>query len=104
MPALRASWLLDFCLLATGLLYETVIAAADAHFHSQIAERGGLHSQGSVRCGSVGRIGHLDVVGFVTGHHLIARDAVSHGVHDGPLRSGDLPSSLGLFTRQIALP
>src|ERR1700737_4539240 len=101
MPVARPSWLLKFWLLASGLLYETVVAPADANVHSKIAERRGLHCQRPVRCCCVGRICHLDVVRLVTRHHLIARDAVSDRMHDGPLRSGDAPSSFGLFAGEF---
>src|SRR5579862_5948541 len=99
IPTLMGAWRI---LLASGLLYETVAIAADTHFHPQVAERRGLHCHGLVGGCGAGRISHLDMVGFVTGHHLIARDAVSHGVHDGPLRSGDPPSAFRFFARQIA--
>ena len=50
--------------------------------------------------GAVG-VGDLDVVGLVPGHHLVARDAVGHGVHDRPLRRRGLPAALGLLGGQF---
>src|SRR5579863_6179892 len=34
-------------------------------------------------------------------HHLVTRDSVGDGVHDGPLRRSDPPSPLGFFLRQL---
>jgi predicted nucleotidyltransferase len=39
-------------------------------------------------------VGDLDVVAFVTGHHLVASHAVDNGVRDGPLASGGLPAEV----------
>src|SRR5712692_5180209 len=41
------------------------------------------------------------MVGFVTGHHLVAGDAVEHGVHDRPLRRGFAPAAFGFLARQF---
>ena len=41
------------------------------------------------------------MIGFVPRHHLVAGDAVHHGMHDGPLRRGNPPAPLGLFARQF---
>ena len=49
-----------------------------------------------------GRIRHLNVIGLVPRHHLIARNAVRHRVHDGPLRRGDAPAALSFLARQVA--
>ena len=35
------------------------------------------------------------------GHHLIARDAVGDGVHDGPLLGGGFPAAVGFFAREF---
>ena len=43
----------------------------------------------------VRRVDDLDVVALVARHHLIARDALQHGVHDRPLRRGELPALVG---------
>ena len=43
----------------------------------------------------------MDVIGFVAGHHLVARDAVQHRVYDGPLRSGFPPTALGFRFGQV---
>ena len=62
---------------------------------------GGLGQQGCVGLlGALG-VGHLDVVGLVPGHELVAGDAVGHGVHDRPLRGGRLPAALGLLRGQL---
>ena len=41
------------------------------------------------------------MIGAVTGHELITRDAGEDGMHHRPLRRGDLPAALGLRLRQF---
>src|SRR5690606_290100 len=75
------------------------------------ATHGDLHAErlGHCRFGhqcSVGRlrvvgISDLYVVALVAGHHLVARYAIGHRVHDGPLRRCLLPAALGLFQRKV---
>jgi len=45
----------------------------------------------------IGSVCHQHVVGLVPRHHLVARDAVEHSVHHGPLRRGDAPAPLRLL-------
>ena len=56
------------------------------------------------RCAAclIRRVNHLDVIGLVPGHHLIAGNAIEYGVHDGPLRRGFAPAALGFL--QAAIP
>src|SRR5579864_9540119 len=84
------------------LFYETVICSAHADFEPELAKRSGLRGQRIVRIGVARRISYLDVVGLVARHHLIARDAIGDGVHNGPLRSGHPPAAFGLFRRKVA--
>ena len=65
---------------------------------SAIAALASMRAVGFV--GAVG-VGHLDVVRLVPGHHLVARHAVGHGVHDRPLRRRGVPAALG-FVRAAA--
>src|SRR5690348_4819320 len=37
------------------------------------------------------------MIRLVPRHHLIARDAIRHRVHDGPLRGCAVPASLGFW-------
>ena len=75
--------------------------AAQVHFEAQLGQHGGFDAAGAVGLLGVGRIDDLDVVRLVARHHLVARDAVEHGVHDGPLRGGLAPAAFGLLLRQL---
>ena len=57
--------------------------------------RRGLRQRAAVGGRGVLRVGHLDVVGLVTRHHLVARDAIRHRVHDRPLRRGGIEAAPG---------
>src|SRR5271169_3226203 len=78
-----------------------VMAPADVHGDAHGGEHGGLRRQRAVGAGGVRSVCHLYVVRLVLGHHLVARDSVDYGVHDGPLRRGDAPSPVGLLARQL---
>src|ERR1035438_854562 len=80
---------------------QPVPGAAHRHVQAHLAEHGRLRRQRQIGGVRIRRVGHLHVVGFVPRHHLVARDAVRHGMHDGPLRRSDPPAPLGLFARQF---
>ena len=46
-------------------------------------------------------VGDLDVVGAVLCHELVTGNAVGDGVHDRPLRRGELPAALRFFLRKF---
>src|SRR5690242_18741688 len=84
------------------LFYETVVRPADADVQSEFAKHGRLRRERAIGLFRTGRVCHLNVIGLVTRHHLIAADAIGDRVHDGPLRCRDLPAALGLLARQLA--
>src|SRR5690242_11765130 len=79
----------------------TLSRSAKRYFNSHRLGHRRLGQQGSICClGAVG-IRDLDVIGFVAGHHLVARDAVGDGVHDRPLRGGCIPAALRFGHRKL---
>ena len=83
---------------------------AEMHVNPKFLKRRRLDAAARWAC-AVGRINHLDVIGLVPRHHLVADDALEHRVHDRPLRRGFAPApfrfSCGQFDhfapRQIAM-
>ena len=70
-----------------------------ADFETRFAEECSFHRKRSVGALGVVAIGHLNVIGFMASHHLIARDTVKNGVHNRPLRSRTAPTPFRLFHR-----
>ncbi len=76
-------------------------SAAKRYVQSQrLGHRGFRPSRSVGLFGAVG-VNDLDVIAFVARHHLIARHAVGHGVHDRPLRRRRLPAPLSLGSAAI---
>lgn len=75
--------------------------AAKVNLNAHAGKHGSFSGKRLVGAFRVWRISDLDMVGLVARHHLIARDAMKHSVHDGPLGRGHLPTSLGLLARQL---
>ena len=73
------------------------LRAAEIYFDAEGGGHRGFREQTFVGGLGVGGIDALDVIGLMLGHHLIARDAVGDGVHDGPLLGGGFPASVGFF-------
>ncbi len=80
--------------LAVGL------RAADADGEAEFGGEGGFGVEGEVGFLRAVRVGDLDVVGFVAGHHLVSRDAVGHGVHDRPLHRRLFPAAFRFRERE----
>ena len=78
-----------------------LLRAADRDIHAQRIGHGRFGQHGLVRLLRTLRVGHLDVVALVTSHHLVARDAVGHRVHDRPLRRCGFPASLCLAIGEL---
>lgn len=49
-------------------------AAAQVCFQSKLSEHGSLNAAGTLGLSGIRSIDHLDVIGFVPRHHLVARD------------------------------
>src|ERR1043166_636272 len=71
------------------------------HVQSEFGEHGGFDAAGAMCLAKTGRIDNLDVIGFVARHHLIAGNAIEHGVHDGPLGRGFSPAMLRFLVRKF---
>jgi hypothetical protein len=87
-----------------GLLLERLAVCAgpaQSNFNVELRSESGLCEQGEICCGGSVRIGHLNMVGFVPGHHLVTRYPVGHCVHDRPLRTGLAPAPLRFLPRQL---
>jgi len=56
-----------------------------------------LGEHGHSRSPLVGRIGNLNMVGFVSRHHLVTADALEHSVHDRPLRGRESQALFGFM-------
>src|SRR3982751_1248999 len=97
-------------LLRLGVEFKSIAATretlgyartAEEHFDSQVAESSGLRCKREISGLRIARVGALDVVRFVSRHHLIAADAVGDCAHDGPLGCRDLPPAFGLLAGQL---
>src|SRR4051812_20390138 len=78
--------------------------ATNGNFEAHLAKRDSLRSQRQLRASGIGSISHLNVIGLVTSHHLVARDPGRDGVHDWPLRRCNTPAALGLLAGQLNRP
>jgi hypothetical protein len=74
--------------------------SAKVHFQSKFGEHGGFDTAHAMSLFFGRGVDDLDVIGFVAGHHLVAANAIKHGVHDRPLRSGLAPAAFGFFLRE----
>jgi len=70
---------------------------AEMNFQPKLGEHGGFDATGTVGLFLVGRVNNLDVVGLMSRHHLVARNALQDSVHDRPLGRGLTPPTLGLL-------
>src|SRR5258708_12599699 len=71
------------------------------HLEAEFSEHRGFDSAGPMGLLSIGRVNHLDMVGFVARHHLIASNAIEHRMHNRPLWRCFTPTSLGFFLWQL---
>src|ERR1700690_681059 len=55
---------------------KSVGSAADVHLDAHFAKHGGFGGQRPVGAGGIGSVSHLDVIGLVLGHKLVAGNAV----------------------------
>ena len=60
--------------------------ATNIHIEPQFIHSRGFGVQTVSRAFLVRRIDNLNVIRLMPAHHLVARDALKHCVHDGPLR------------------
>src|ERR1043166_1539124 len=81
-----------------------IYVPAKVDFETEFGQQRGLDSASTMSLLLVGRVDHLNVICFVTGHHLIARNAIEHRVHDRPLRRSFAPATFRLFLRQVNYP
>mmetsp|Transcript_29872 Transcript_29872/g.75171 ORF Transcript_29872/g.75171 Transcript_29872/m.75171 type:complete len:248 (+) Transcript_29872:822-1565(+) len=75
--------------------------ATQEHPNAHRIEHRGFDTKGFVGILGGGRVHHLNVVGLVTGHHLVAADSMQNSAHDRPLRCGVQKTTFGLFSWQI---
>src|ERR1700677_608722 len=74
--------------------------SAQTYFHTKFSKTSCFRRECLARSRDSWNVSHVDVIGFVASHHLVAGNARSDGMHDRPLRSRDLPTTLRLFRRQ----
>ncbi len=74
---------------------------ANIHLYSKASGHRGFAQQRAISGICVCRIDDLDVIRLVFCHELIARHAISHPVHDGPLDRGCIPTTLSFLGRQV---
>ena len=89
--------------LADDLGLEVTICGArpaDRDLKPQIIGQRGFCQHRGIGVGGAVGIGHLNMVGPMAGHHLIAADTVQHRVHDRPFAVGQMPAALGFLIRQ----
>ena len=77
------------------------LGAAQADFDSELSGEGRFGVESEVGVVSGIGVDHLNVVGLVAAHHLVARYAIGDGVHDRPLGRGFLPAAFGFFAREL---
>ena len=75
--------------------------AAEMHFEAEFGHHRCFDTAGAVSLFFIWDIDYLDMIRFVTSHHLVAADAVENRVHDGPLRRGLAPAAFSLFLRKL---
>src|ERR1035437_6220087 len=70
---------------------------AQMDLEAEGVEHGGFRSQRAIGIFTAGGVGHLDMVGTVPGHELVASDAVHYRVQTRPFVGSRTGSPLGLF-------
>ena len=81
--------------------FAVLFCSADCDFQSQRFCHTRLGQHGIIGGFRGSGVSDLDMIGFVSAHHLIAIDSVEYRVHDGPLWRGRIPTALGFLQWQL---
>ena len=68
-------------------------------FDTEFGKHCGFDAQGAPGLGPRWGIDDLDMIGLMSGHHLVPGNAIEHGMHDRPLRGRFAPAPLRFLRR-----